>query len=106
MNASNIGSILLTMVLPAIWVSIGPVVTTAITATVNTVMKTYVPRSLQLILSSVIGAVVAGMTGTTEGVDPTIASGIGAASGLGVQAALMLDGNRFLSGPPSTAKTS
>lgn len=96
MDLSNIGTILLDMILPAIWVSIGPVVTTAITATVNAVIKTYVPRSLQLILAPIIGAVFAGITGDVAGVDPNMAAAIGGASGIGVQSALMLDPKRFL----------
>lgn len=106
MNVSSIGHILLSMVLPAIWVSIGPIVTTAITATVNTVMHTYVPRPVQLILASIIGAVVAGTTGDVQGIDPTVAAEIGGAGGLGLETALMLNSNRFLAGQPSTSKTS
>lgn len=52
---------LLAMLLPAIWGSVGPLVITAITKFVNQVAGTYVPRPLQVVLSSILGAVSAGL---------------------------------------------
>lgn len=47
---------LMTMLLPAIWASIGPLAIAAITKGVNGV-GAYIPRPLQVILSSILGAV-------------------------------------------------
>lgn len=47
---------MLTMLLPAIWASVGPLAIAAITKAVNGV-GTYIPRPLQVILSSILGAV-------------------------------------------------
>jgi len=52
---------LLTMLLPAIWASVGPLVLSAITKVVNTTMHAYVPRPAQVIVSGIIGAVGAGL---------------------------------------------
>jgi hypothetical protein len=85
MDMSNLFKILLAAMLPAIWAAAGPVMTTAITAWVNSVIGSYVPRPVQLILSSLLTAILAGLTGSIEGLDAMTAAGIGAAMGLGTQ---------------------
>jgi hypothetical protein len=85
MDMNSIFRILLTAMLPAIWAAAGPVITTAVTAWVNQVVHAYVPRPIQLILSAVVTAVLAGLTGGVEGLDAITAAGIGAAMGLGTQ---------------------
>lgn len=105
MDISSIGNIFLHMILPALWVAIGPVATMAITSFVNTIVGKYIPRPVQLILSSVISAVTAGLTGTVEGIDPNTAIGIGATGGLGLQAGLMLDSKKYLSSAPEPPKS-
>lgn len=47
--------------IPVLWASIGPLVIALITKTVNGVSGKYVPRSVQVILSSVLGAIGAGL---------------------------------------------
>lgn len=58
---------ILTMLIPVLWGAIGPVVIAAITKFVNRGLGVYVPRPLQVILSSIMGAVVAGLTGDVSG---------------------------------------
>ena len=101
MNIQNIMAILLSAMLPAIWAAAGPVATTAITAWVNSVVGRYVPRPVQLVLSSVIGAILAGLTGAAEGIDPTTAIGIGAAAGLAGQTFVSIHPDTLLASPPS-----
>ena len=83
-----------------LWVAGGPVVTAAVTAWVNTIVHAYVPRPVQLVLSSIFGAIIAGMTGSLEGVDPSVAAGIGGAAGLGAQAFAMLKPSTLLTSAP------
>lgn len=52
---------LLAMLLPAIWGSVGPLAIVAITKFVNQVAGTYVPRPVQVVLSSILGAASAGL---------------------------------------------
>lgn len=47
---------LLTMLIPAIWASVGPLAIAAITKGVNG-LGSYIPRPLQVILSTILGAV-------------------------------------------------
>lgn len=49
--------------LPALWLAVGPMTVAAITAGVNSLSKQYVPRAIQVILSSVVTAVAVGLTG-------------------------------------------
>ena len=100
MDLHTMGNMVLNMILPAVWATVGPVATMAITAFVNTVVVAYVPRPVQLMLASVISAITAGLTGSVEGIDPNIAVGIGASEGLGVQAALMMNPKKFLASAP------
>lgn len=59
---------LLTMMIPAIWATVGPVAMKGITVAVNGFAGQYVPRALQVILSSLLGALAAGLAA-----DPTLA---------------------------------
>jgi len=59
----SIGTILLTSVLPALWIPVAPIVTAFLTATINTLSGKYVPRSVQTILIAILAAVSAGLTG-------------------------------------------
>lgn len=52
---------LLTILLPTVWASVGPLVIATITKFSNSALSTYVPRSIQIILSSILGAVAAGI---------------------------------------------
>lgn len=85
MDMHTIFTTLLSALLPVVWASVGPVATTAVTAWVNSVVGSYVPRPIQLILSSLLTAVTAGLTGSVLGLDATTSSGIGLAMGLGTQ---------------------
>jgi len=51
---------------PALWMAVGPVAVAAITKQVNKYTMAYVPRELQVVLSGLIGAVGAGLTGSPE----------------------------------------
>lgn len=70
---------LLTLLLPALWGAVGPLVMAAITRVVNGAFRAYVPRSLQVIVSSLLGAIVAGLTG-----DPSSAAGLASVIGSAV----------------------
>lgn len=105
MDLSTLGMTVLNMVLPAIWAAVGPMATIAITAFVNNVVGKYVPRPVQLILASVISAITAGLTGSVEGIDPSVAVGVGATEGLGIQAALMINPKKALSSAPPEQKS-
>lgn len=52
---------LMVVLIPAIWTSVGPLAIAAITKAVNQSVGTYVPRSLQVVLSSILGALAASM---------------------------------------------
>lgn len=70
------------MLIPALWVSFGPVAVKAVTLTVNSWTQKYVPRGLQVPLAGFLGAVFAGLTGDMTGIDPNLAVSIGGASGV------------------------
>lgn len=53
-------------VLQALWVAGGPMLTALLTAAVNRFAGLYVPRAVQVVLSGVLTAVAAGLTGTVE----------------------------------------
>jgi len=58
-NGLDARSILHTLI-PVLWASMGPLVMAALTKGVNQVSGRYVPRSLQVILSGLLGAIGAG----------------------------------------------
>ena len=70
------------MLVPALWVAFGPVAVKMITMTVNSWTKAYVPRGLQVPLATICGALFAGVTGDSMGVDPAMAVSIGGGAGL------------------------
>ena len=72
--ATQLLDMVLLSVLPALWAAVGPMATAAITKGVNQ-LGAYVPRPVQVVLSSVITAVLAGLTGDAVGA----AAGAGAA---------------------------
>ena len=59
---------LVTMMIPAIWATVGPIAIKGLTMTVNGFVGAYVPRSLQVILASIIGAIAAALAA-----DPSVA---------------------------------
>jgi len=104
MNMSTIFNLLLTTLLPVLWAASGPVITTAVTAWINSVVGAYVPRPIQLILSSVLTAIAAGLTGSVVGLDATTSAGIGAAMGLGGQAFASIQPGTMLATAPAIKK--
>ena len=54
---------LLMMMIPSIWAAMGPVLIKGITASVNNFFGQYVPRPVQVIVSSILGALAAGLAG-------------------------------------------
>ena len=98
----NLTSSLVVSLLSLLWSSVGPLASSAITAWVNTIVGKYVPRPVQIILSSVIGAVTAGLSGSMVGLDPLTATGIGFAGGLAGQTFVSLHPKTMLSSAPET----
>ncbi len=66
---------LLTVLLPTVWASIGPLVIATITKFSNSALNTYVPRSIQIIVSSILGAVAAGIADGGATIAATAVSG-------------------------------
>lgn len=99
---TGVGLKALLMVLPLLM----PMVTTAITAWVNSVVGKYVPRAAQGFLSALLGAVVAGLSGAGDavGVPTEAAMLIGASVAGGAQTYASLHPNTMLSGPPPGEK--
>lgn len=86
-NQSVVNIIL--VILPILWATFGPTATAAITAWVNQVVGAYVPRPIQLIISAVLTAVLAGFTVNTLGGDIATAESVASITGvlgLGMQA--------------------
>ena len=73
---------LLTMALnslvPAVWVAVGPMAVAAITGLVNASAKKYVPRPVQVVLSGIMTAVVAGLSGDVVSASQAVGMGMGA----------------------------
>lgn len=63
---------------PALWVAIGPVMVAAITKGVNRVSTVYVPRPVQVVLSGLFTAIVAGLTGDATAAMQAVGTGMGA----------------------------
>lgn len=61
--------------IPALWMAVGPIAVAGITKAVNSLTTAYVPRPLQVVLSAIVAAVGAGLSG-----DPSVAI-TGAVSG-------------------------
>lgn len=76
--ASSLGDLkgLAMMLVPALWGAIGPMAMAGITKAVNGLVGAYVPRPVQVIVSSLLGAVVAGVAGD-------VSTAAGAASAVG-----------------------
>lgn len=93
------------LLLPVLWAKFGPIATTAITAFVNQVVGAYVPRPIQLILSAVITAVLAGFTSAGEGADLNTAEVVGGMTGLlglGMQAYTSIQPKTLLTTAPGS----
>ena len=96
-------NLIVNVLIPAVWASSGTLITTAVTAWINAIIKTYVPRAVQIPLAGILGSLVTGMTAPQMGIDPGLAAGIGLAAGTLGQVALSLDPKTWLaSAPPST----
>jgi hypothetical protein len=104
MDKSQLITLLLTVLLPAIWTSAGPIANAAITGFVNGTLKTYVPRPVQLIIASVAGSFAAALTGVPEGMDPTTVNAAGAAAGLAGQTLAMMKPDTLLTGTKPAEK--
>lgn len=72
----------ISLILPILWATMGPTITTAVTAFTNQVVGAYVPRPVQLIIASLITAVLAGFTVVGTGGDVATAESVGAVTGL------------------------
>ena len=72
---------LLTMALnslvPAVWVAVGPMAVAAVTGLVNASSKKYVPRPVQVVLSGLLTAVVAGLSGDVVTAGQAVGLGVG-----------------------------
>ena len=84
---------LLSLILPILWSTAGPALVVMLTATANNLAKLYIPRAIQIVLSGMLGAIVAGLTGDGESVN---AAAVGLANGLAVQSALSMSPSKFL----------
>ncbi len=88
---------------PAVWVSVGPIVTAGLTRAVQSLAVAKVPAILQVILSSVFSAIAAGLTGTYTDFPLTgeTAAMAGAGGGAVAQVLTNVDGKK-LSGEDGT----
>lgn len=100
MDKSQLIAMLLTVLLPAIWTTAGPLANAAVAGFVNGTLKTYVPRPVQLILASVAGSFAAALTGSPEGMDPATINAAGAAAGLAGQSLAMIQPRALLTSAP------
>lgn len=60
---------------PALWIALGPILVAGLTKVTNKYVNAYVPRPLQVILSALIGAIGAGLTGDTSSAVVGLAGG-------------------------------
>lgn len=63
------------LLVPLLWAQLGPIAIRAITSIVNGISTQYVPREWQVVLSAVLGAVVAGLSGESASVMALAGSG-------------------------------
>lgn len=89
----------------ALWSAVGPLSTSAITSWVNSVTNKYVPRPVQIVLSSILTAMVAGVSGQLVGLDPATAAAVGASLGAGSQTFTSLNPRTLLASAPPDAPT-
>jgi hypothetical protein len=99
-DTSNLLNVFISLIIPAVWASVGPVVTAAITAWVNSIPKAYVPRPVQVIVSGLLTAVVAGLTAGAEGMAPGTAAAGGLALGMVTQTLAALQPKTLLTSAP------
>lgn len=62
---------------PAIWVAVGPMAVAAVTKGVNMIAGSYVPRPLQVVLSGLFTAIVAGLSGDVSMIAQAAGTGVG-----------------------------
>lgn len=62
---------------PTIWVAVGPMMVAAITKGVNMVAGSYVPRPIQVVLSGLFTAIVAGLSGDPSMIAQAAGTGVG-----------------------------
>lgn len=60
MDSETMQSVLTTLI-PAIWGAVGPIVMATLTKFINESVRAHVPRTLQVILSSVLGGIAASL---------------------------------------------
>lgn len=65
------------VIVPLMWSQVGPLAIRTITQLVNAFSQQYVPREWQVVLSAVLGAIMAGLAG-----DPPAVMGLGAVAGI------------------------
>lgn len=81
---------LLMVLIPSLWASVGPVVMAMLTKAVNSAMGAYVPRSLQVIVSSILGGLAASIADGGATVAATALAGGASQVYAGVQPATLL----------------
>ena len=95
-------NLVVNVLIPAVWASSGPLITTAVTAWINSIIGTYVPRSVQVVLAGIMGSLVTGITAPQMGIDPGLAAGIGFTAGTLGQTAISLDPKTWLASAKET----
>jgi len=81
---------LLLVLIPSLWASMGPVIMAMLTKTVNSTVGAYVPRPLQVIVSSILGGLAASMADGGATVAATALAGGASQVYAGVQPATLL----------------
>lgn len=76
---------LMNVLIPVLWASIGPLVISWITKAVNAVSGRFIPRQVQVVLSSVLGAIGAGLADGGATIAATAATGAASQVYAGVQ---------------------
>ena len=74
------------VLVPLLWSQFGPLVIRMLTGVVNKVTTAYVPRELQVVLSGLLGAVLAGLSG-----DPVPVMAVAGGAGIVSQLYTMAD---------------
>lgn len=74
------------VMIPLLWSQFGPLVIRTITGVVNKISNQYVPREMQVMLSAILGAVIAGLSG-----DSTAVMALASGAGIGSQLYTMAD---------------
>ena len=94
---SGVGVKVLLMLIPTLM----PLATSAITAWINGVVKSYVPRPVQVALSTLLGAIAAALASETVGIPAEVAMSAGAIMGGVGQTFASLKPDTLLASAPS-----